>query len=256
MPNHPAAAAFGGMPRAATGGELQAVLRAERDGAAFLIARAPGAGLLILKVPPEARSVTIGRSAAADLSIGWDSQVSTLHAEVEQLAGELMLVDDGLSRNGSYVNGARIRGRHRLRDGDVLRFGASLVQVRVPGDARRTETSVGADVRIVPALSAQQRNVLSALCRPALAGEPLAAPATNQQIADELCLSVAAVKLHLRALFEKFQIGGLPQNRKRLALVRLALITSTVPPVAQHEGHQNLPLGWLGVRGEKPDDRP
>ena len=36
-------------------------------------------------------------------------------------------------------------------------------------------------------------------------------------------LSVDSVKGHLRALFEKFGIGDLPQNQKRVRLVELAL---------------------------------
>ena len=49
-----------------------------------------------------------------------------------------------------------------------------------------------------------------------------ATPATNPQIAEELFLSVAAVKTHLRALFESFDIEGLPQQEKRHRLVALA----------------------------------
>jgi hypothetical protein len=36
------------------------------------------------------------------------------------------------------------------------------------------------------------------------------------------------VKLHLRALFEKFDVGDLPQNQKRLALVQRALQSGLV----------------------------
>ena len=215
-----------GLPRPATARELQAVLRAEREGQPFFIDRCPDGQLRITKLPDSGANLTIGRNAASDLSIPWDDQVSALHAEAQRLAGELALVDDGLSRNGSYLNGARIRGRRRLRNGDLLRFGASVVQVRIPGDADRTATSASVEAPITVSFSAQQRKVLVALCRPLLGEESLAAPATNQQIADELSLSVAAVKLHLRALFEKLRVGELPQNRKRLALARLALRTS------------------------------
>ena len=44
-------------------------------------------------------------------------------------------------------------------------------------------------------------------------------PASNREIADELCLSVEAVKAHLRALFSEFSVPDLPQNRKRLRLL-------------------------------------
>jgi pSer/pThr/pTyr-binding forkhead associated (FHA) protein len=149
--------------------------------------------------------------------------VSALHAIVELLAGELTLVDDGLSRNGSYVNGERVRGMRRLRDHDMLRIGTTVVLVRIPSDAARRSTSAASKALIVPVLSEQQRRVLHVLSRPLRDGSVSAAPATNQEIADELHLSVAAVKLHLRALFEKFGIAHLPQNAKRLVLAQQAL---------------------------------
>ena len=62
-----------------------------------------------------------------------------------------------------------------------------------------------------------------ALCRPYCDGSAFASPATNQQIADELFLSVPAVKTHLRALFTAFDIGDLAQNEKRVRLAELAL---------------------------------
>ena len=65
--------------------------------------------------------------------------------------------------------------------------------------------------------------MLLALCRPFKDGAAFATPATNQQIAGELHLSVDAVKTHLRALFEKFGVEDLPQNQKRVGLVERAL---------------------------------
>jgi hypothetical protein len=72
-----------------------------------------------------------------------------------------------------------------------------------------------------------QRQVLIALCRPLKDGR-LASPASNAQIAGELVLSIEAVKTHLRGLFERFGIGKLPQNQKRLKLVELAFQTGAV----------------------------
>jgi pSer/pThr/pTyr-binding forkhead associated (FHA) protein len=208
------------------------VIHAEREGAPFLVYRIPGGALQIVKLDPARRELTIGRNPAADLSIGWDDQVSGLHAQVEQVAGELTVIDDGLSRNGSYINGERVHGRRRVHDGDVVCVGRTLVLVRKPGDLDRRETSAAPRPLAASDLSEQQRRVLVALCRPLRGREPFAAPATNRQIADELYLSVAAVKLHLRALFDKFGVGDLPQNQKRLALVRRALESGVL---SEHE---------------------
>ena len=47
--------------------------------------------------------------------------------------------------------------------------------------------------------------------------------ATNQHVADELSLSLDAVKTHLRTLFRKLAIEHLPQNQKRARLAEMAL---------------------------------
>lgn len=209
-------------PEPATAGELQAVLRAVRDGAPFLVYRDPSGEQRIVRFGPERRELTLGRNADADVSINWDEQVSTLHAVIERFAGELTLRDDGLSRNGSYLNGERVHGLRRLRDGDLLRVGRTSVLVRNPADTRRSVTTAGSMPVLAAELSEQQQKVLNILCRP-FAQNPLSTLPTNQEIADELHLSVAAVKLHLRALFDKFGIVHLPQNQKRAALARQAL---------------------------------
>jgi len=65
--------------------------------------------------------------------------------------------------------------------------------------------------------------VLIALCRPFKDGSGYVTPATNQEVASELFLSVDAVKTHLRTLFQKFHIEDLPQNQKRAKLVERAV---------------------------------
>jgi pSer/pThr/pTyr-binding forkhead associated (FHA) protein len=204
-----------------TTAEARAVFHAERDGIPFLVYRNLEDTQQILRLPHE-RTLSIGRNAAADVFLGWDEEVSGLHAQLEQAGGEYALVDDGLSRNGSYVNGERVHGRRRLRDGDMLRFGRTVVLFRSPLAARDV-TKVAEKGLTSADLSAQQRKVLHALCRPFRDGSGFATPPTNQQIAEELFLSVDTVKLHLRALFEKFEVEDQPQNKKRLALVERAL---------------------------------
>jgi hypothetical protein len=87
---------------------------------------------------------------------------------------------------------------------------------------------VAADAPAPASLSDAQRRVLVALCRPFRDESAYSAAPTNQAIAEELFLSVDAVKTHLRALFAKFEVEDLPQNRKRLELVRRALTSGAV----------------------------
>ncbi|MEO8091557.1 MAG: FHA domain-containing protein [bacterium] len=215
-------------PRATSATELKAQIEAEREGRPFLVYRDGADQQRILALDEATDEIWVGRREAADVRLDWDEEVSGLHAQLEFVRGECTIVDDGLSRNGSYVNGERVRGRRLLADGDVLRFGGSLVLYRAPGAAGGDSTVVAADRLEAGGISPAQRRVLVALCRPYKDGASFATPATNQGIGDELHLSVDAVKTHLRALFEKFGVGDLPQNRKRVALVERALQSGLV----------------------------
>jgi hypothetical protein len=170
----------------------------------------------------------VGRSGSTDLRLDFDSEVSGLHAQIDVVRSECTLVDDGLSRNGSFVNGERVRGRRRLRDGDTLRFGRTGVLFRAPGESGRLRNGdVGGRAHRCRRLAGPEARLV-ALCRPFKGGAAFATPATNGDIAGELHLSVDAVKTHLRALFEKFGVEDLPQNQKRVALVERALQSGLV----------------------------
>src|SRR5436190_1249662 len=176
-------------PRPVTPRELQVIIHAERAGQPFLVYRPPGGEQRLLHLPPDRTELSIGRNPAADLCLDWDHEVSGLHAQLEQVAGEYAIVDDGLSRNGSYVNAERVRGRRRLRDGDIVRFGRTTVLFRHPQGVVRDSTVAAPEMLSAADLSDQQRRVLIALCRPFKDGSTFATPRTNQEIAQELFLS-------------------------------------------------------------------
>src|SRR3954471_11714329 len=122
-------------PHAASPAELQERLRVERDGDPFLVFRDDGGDQHIEVLDGRAGRVTVGRSPGNDIALAWDSEVSRLHAELERLGDEWILSDEGLSRNGSVVNGDPIEGRRRLRAGDVVRIGQTTLAFRVPAPA-------------------------------------------------------------------------------------------------------------------------
>jgi pSer/pThr/pTyr-binding forkhead associated (FHA) protein len=63
----------------------------------------------------------LGRDAQAEVVIA-SPDASRRHAEIASVPDGEVLVD--LSANGTYVNGKRVSGRHRLRALDVIRIGA------------------------------------------------------------------------------------------------------------------------------------
>jgi pSer/pThr/pTyr-binding forkhead associated (FHA) protein len=216
-------------PRAASGVELKDELDATRSGVPFLIYRHIDGQRRIMPLVSERDRVTIGRRRDNDLPIPWDPNVSRLHAQLERIGAEWTLSDEGLSRNGSYVNGTRVTGRRRLSDGDAIRLGSTVLIYR--GATGQTDpTLVELSATPPPNLSAIQRRVLLALARPCQDPTSLNTPASNQQIAHELSYSTDAVKAHLKVLFHKFELDHLPQNQKRLKLVEQAFRTGTISP--------------------------
>ena len=177
--------------------------------------------LVVLDDPSQ--TLTLGRGAQTDVTLDWDPEISAVHAELHCAGGEWTLADDGLSSNGTYLNGVRVSGRQRLRDGDHVRLGRTVLLYRAStseadprhGDRRRSadrraplgDPAPRAD-RPVPSLPRRRRFVR---------------PASNQQIAEEVFLSVDTIKTNLRALFAKFELDHLPQNEKRVRLAECAL---------------------------------
>ena len=211
-------------------GELQARLEAERSGSPFLLFRDGEGRQQLVRLPADGAEVVIGRNPDHGIELAWDPQVSRVHAVLERIGGVWTVEDDGLSRNGTAVNGVPLLGRRRLRDEDVLSCGGVSLQFRSPEPAGVAETlKVGGDGPDPHGLTPAQRRVLVALCRP-LRDTPYGAPATNKQIAAELTVSVDAVKTHLRRIAELLDVGELPQNRKRAELAWRALSTGVITP--------------------------
>ena len=113
---------------------LKERIEAERTGIPFLYWLDDAGEQHLLMLTADHTRVTIGRRDQSDVPLTWDGEVSRAHALLEPVGGEWTLIDDGLALNGTYVNGSRIHGRHRLEDKDHMYFGQTRVVYREPGE--------------------------------------------------------------------------------------------------------------------------
>ena len=208
--------------------DLKERLDAERRGAPFVVFRDAAGKQRLITLDPPRDEVTVGRAEECDVCLAGDAEVSRLHALLARRGGSWTLDDSGLSRNGTFLNGERVDGRCVLRDRDVLRAGATEIRFFDPSPQRtHTVTRHGGSLE-TPRISPAQMKVLLALCAPYKGRSAFARPASNDAIATQLVLSIDAVKCHLRALFIKFGLEGLPRTEKRIRLAEEAFARGIV----------------------------
>jgi hypothetical protein len=210
----------------ASSAEVKDWIAAEATGDPFLLLRDDRGHQTVLLLADRKR-VTVGRRPTCDVCVGWDAKVSRVHAALERVGDYWVVLDDGLSHNGTFVNGDRVTGRRRLADSDAIRVGDTVVVFCDPEHAESQPTVTSVGPRIARRITPAQRRMLIALCRPSR-GAGVAAPATNREIAAELHLAEDSVKSGLRDLFPLFGVDDLPPNQKRAQLAVNALRTGVV----------------------------
>jgi pSer/pThr/pTyr-binding forkhead associated (FHA) protein len=129
-------------PQRATPAELEERLAADRAGEPYLLYRDGHERQRIVTLA-EGYDYAIGRNPDSDISLVWDERVSGLHAELRRAGGSWLIVDDGLSRNGTLVNGERVTGRRRMQDGDHIEAGTTLLIFSDPMHGRVKGTVIG-----------------------------------------------------------------------------------------------------------------
>ncbi len=174
--------------------------------------------------------MTVGTASENDIALD-DPAVSHLHAVFERFPAGWCVTDVG-SSNGTWLNGERIWSLQRVRHDDEIRIGQTRLFFRESTGAAEPETE---SEDAPPSLTARERDVLVALCRPLLARDMFTEPASTRTIADELVISQAAVKQHLANLFDKFAVGTDDANR-RLRLANDAIRRGAVT-IADLRGH-------------------
>ena len=205
--------------------ELQRQIELERDGAPFLVLRSEEGEQVLVALSGRER-VTIGRGEGIDVRLDGD-RAPRDSTRARFIGGSWLVVARALDHGTSS---RRARGLAAAdRDRELIRIGGTGILFRDPAATDGPGPTVAADdTATVRTLTATQRGVLVALCRPYASGDSFATPATNREIAESVHLSVDAVKGHLRVLFDRFGLGELPQNEKRARLAEQALRAGAV----------------------------
>ncbi len=88
---------------------------------------------------PDEGDLVVGRGDECGLRLE-DPKISRKHLRFE-LAGDRAVVTDLESQNGTFVNGARLEGSHRLVSGDVIEIGRSALVFHSAPGSEGAETS-------------------------------------------------------------------------------------------------------------------
>lgn len=187
--------------------------------AAYLEVWRPERVQLVVLDGLETGRLTVGRAPSNNV-VTTDMRTSRFHALFEAVAGA-WCVTDLSSRNGTFVNGERTVGSRPLRSGDEIRAGETRFVFR--SDEGSDTYGVTEGVEKAPELTRRERDVLTALFRPALSGNVFTEPASAKEIAAALSVTEAAVKQHLLRLYDKFGIYEEEGERRRVRLANEAL---------------------------------
>ncbi len=77
---------------------------------------------------PLDNEITMGRAPGCAVLLDDDNFASSVHARIYKLNGEFWVEDLG-SRNGTFVNAVRLEEPIRLRRGDSIRVGSTVLEV-------------------------------------------------------------------------------------------------------------------------------
>jgi hypothetical protein len=208
--------------------ELAAREAAERRGERFLVYRDEDDRQVIHTLAEGRASVTIGRRPEADVSVPWDPEMSRVHAELAVRAGEWTISDDGLSQNGTWVNGLRLAGRRRLADGDLVRVGRTVFAFCDPVPVGTGPTLVPGELSATPRFSEQQQRVLRALCRPLFVDGEGINPASDEEVAEATGIPIEAVVSELDHLGRALGLDDMPPPDQRAEIALLAMRSGLV----------------------------
>lgn len=161
----------------------------------------------------------IGRADTATVRLR-DRTVSSSHAVLEVASPVDVYVNDSGSLNGTFLNGARVRRRVRLKDGSALRCGVEWVFVRLPMNGEATVAVQDGDGVTLTDLPKRRLEVLWWLCQP-MTQRGRAEPASRADLCTGLGIVPSTLGEHLRGAADA--LGVSPGDGMRLRLANRAI---------------------------------
>lgn len=164
------------------------------------------------RIPIDRDELTVGRSDTNDLVLD-DKLVSRLHA-IFMRRGDVVLVEDLGSNNGTYVQDERLHAIRQLHDGQTIAIGSSRIlfeDVAMSGE-ETTQIAAGGGIGAPATFTQRQLQVLRLLAR----------GLSNKQIGERLFVSERTVKAYLSSVFEKLDVSN--RSAAITAALRLGLI--------------------------------
>jgi hypothetical protein len=213
-------------PRATYEFRLEEAARAK--GQAYVRYR-DGSLFRVVSLVPSPSPVYIGRDEGCTVEVRNDERVSRRHARIIFGAGQWS-IEDGPSRNGTFVDGTPAVGERLLADGSRILVGRTTVSFH----AGRTATAIPTlgeeprQRRLHP--NATQRKVLVELARPFMVrGAEVPVTPTNAAIAQTLGYQVATIRDAISDLYGQAKLAR-GSSEQRSELVRLAIGEGAVGP--------------------------
>ena len=94
--------------------------------------------------------IVVGRDPACDLVLAEDEEVSRRHAALRRLPDGGFEIDDLGSRNGTYVDGERVRGPRRLSGGERIEIGMTTLAAEPTASAGETVVAPKGETAATP----------------------------------------------------------------------------------------------------------
>jgi len=214
-------------PRATNEFRLEAAVRAEghayvryRDGNTFRVASLQSAPTSVLY---------IGRDEGCAIDIQHDERVSRRHARIIFGAGRWS-IEDGPSRNGTFVDGKPAVGERILTEGSRIVVGRTVLSFHAAPSAPVIPTLADEPEQRRLHPNATQRKVLVELARPFMVrSAEVPVPPTNGAIAEILGYQVTTIRDAISNLYSQAKLAR-GTSAQRSELVRLAIREGTIGP--------------------------